>query len=628
MGCSLCGSKAQVDMVEIRCNLGEGVRNAQARCGRAAVAGRYHRSPFRLEDDYIVDADKVLGKGYSGSVLQAVHKGSGLAYAVKAFALHGLSKTEAQLLRAEAEIYLGMDHPHIARLVDVYEETDRLSLVMECMSGGELFQRIQDKGRFTEQDTAKCVSQMLRAINYLHSHGVVHRDVKLQNFLYEAVGSDHLKLIDFGFSQLWKPEDTTMKAFVGTLSYMAPEVLHFRARYTSQCDLWSMGVVTFALLTGRMPFNGTEPQQIKDIKAGNFKSGGQTRWDVLSPVAKDFVARLLTVQPKVRMTAAQALQHRFIKDCNHVSETNARKKVEPAIVNALVGFSKASQLRRAVMEVMAWSLSSEEQAAVREHFVRMDKSGQGTITLKELTQALTECGIDEHLVEPIFQALDGAKNDEIHYSEFLAAMVSTRIAMHEDMLKSTFRRFDTNNSGYITVENLKELLGDSFDGVPMEELLKEADFEKNNKISYDEFVHFLSADPAAMESTPVKVNNDYDIVRTTSDKSRVTLRQHVMEIIDHELENQFGSPKRGASFLSRSTRLTLVEAAPATPHSPRSGKSNKSGHSSPPGKKIKKQPRQKTTWLSSVPCCLPPLRGFCSDVQGRKISASQKKHLL
>merc|ERR1719382_1887174 len=98
-----------------------------------------------------------------------------------------------------------MDHPHVARLVDVYESQERLDLVMECMSGGELFKRVVEKKYFSERDGAAVAWQMLLAVNYIHSHDIVHRDLKLENFLYEAKDSNHLKLIDFGFSKLWDP---------------------------------------------------------------------------------------------------------------------------------------------------------------------------------------------------------------------------------------------------------------------------------------------------------------------------------------------------------------------------------------------------------------------------------------
>merc|ERR1712032_501178 len=131
-----------------------------------------------------------------------------------------------------------MDHPNIARLVDVYESNNRLSLVMECMEGGELFERVKKMKIFAEADAAAAALQMLLAVNYMHSHGLVHRDLKLENFLFEREDSDVLKLIDFGFSRAWD-QRSHMCERLGTVSYVAPEVL--KGSYTSQCDLWSLG---------------------------------------------------------------------------------------------------------------------------------------------------------------------------------------------------------------------------------------------------------------------------------------------------------------------------------------------------------------------------------------------------
>merc|ERR1719491_433093 len=138
---------------------------------------------------------------------------------------------------------------------------------------------------------------------------------------------------------------------------------------------------------------------------------------------------------------------------------------------------------------MAWSLSNEECAQVREYFVAMDKNNQGTITLQELRQVMiNKFQISDQETQHIFEAMDSNNDDTIHYSDFLAAMMNTRISMHSDLLRSAFRRFDTDNSGYITVENLREVLGDN---EQVEHMLAEADLLKDNRISYPEFVAFV-----------------------------------------------------------------------------------------------------------------------------------------
>merc|ERR1719203_1332496 len=143
------------------------------------------------------------------------------------------------------------------------------------MEGGELFDRVTELKMFREEDACEATHQMLLAINYLHSHNVVHRDLKLENFLYEKKDSDFLKLIDFGFSKIWE-KNTKMELSCGTLSYVAPEVLG--KSYTSQCDLWSLGVVVFILLAGYMPFDGSDSHQIVLIKSGLYNMQGK-RWE-------------------------------------------------------------------------------------------------------------------------------------------------------------------------------------------------------------------------------------------------------------------------------------------------------------------------------------------------------------
>eukprot|EP00931_Biecheleriopsis_adriatica_P048899 TRINITY_DN28260_c0_g1_i1.p1 TRINITY_DN28260_c0_g1~~TRINITY_DN28260_c0_g1_i1.p1 ORF type:complete len:273 (+),score=40.84 TRINITY_DN28260_c0_g1_i1:31-849(+) len=254
MGCN-CAKSTTAPEVTIK-------TKAEQRASRVAVNIRYHRLPRRVEDDYELQTT-VLGTGCNGVVLKAYRNmgsksrggsapsTSGSSYAVKFLKLRGINRAQVEEVQNEASLFLTMDHPHVARLLDVYEAVDKLTLVMECMGGGELFARLSKSKRFSEYDASRAVEQMLLAVNYLHSHGVVHRDLKLENFLYETEGSDHLKLIDFGFSKVWDP-NTSMKQSCGTLDYVAPEVL--AGSYCKQCDMWSLGVIAFILLFGYMPF--------------------------------------------------------------------------------------------------------------------------------------------------------------------------------------------------------------------------------------------------------------------------------------------------------------------------------------------------------------------------------------
>ncbi|CAE7170981.1 CPK22, partial [Symbiodinium pilosum] len=490
---------------------------AEDRVGHLSVVGRYHRLPTRLEDDYFVEK-KALGTGYNGSVLLARGKNRAGKFAIKAFKLHGVSKEKKAELASEAEIFLSMDHPHIVRLFDVYEEEDRLSLVMECMEGGELFDRVREKKVYSEKDACKTAWMMLLAVNYLHSVGIVHRDLKLENFLYEKKDGDFLKLIDFGFSKVWA-KNTKMELSCGTLSYAAPEVL--AKSYTSQCDLWSLGVIVFILLVGYMPFAGNdERKQIQMIRSGNYIVK-KDRWAKVSSQASDFVQKLLVVDPDVRMNAPAALEHPWIKNLEHAN-TDC---IDEAMVTSLCNFARTQNFRRSCMKLMAWSLTSAERSQVREAFLELDRGSTGTITASDFKKVLEDnFHIPEEQAETVFNAIGDVEHDEIHYSEFLAAMMASRIALHDDLLKDAFRRFDTENTGFIRKEDLLLVLESDQEAT---QVMRDLDVNHDGKISYEEFIGYLKsggADDDALEAAERAISKEIITHNRSHDEPKLRKR--------------------------------------------------------------------------------------------------------
>jgi len=307
------------------------------RVGRISIVGRYHRLPCRLEDDYTLSST-VLGKGECGEVIMATRKGgdSQQRYAVKTYALAGIEPKRLSMLLSEVETFLYVDHPHIARLYGIYESTEQLHFVMESMEGGMLLDRFRVKGPFPEAEAIDTVWQILLALNYIHLHNIVHRDVKLDNFVYDHEGSCHLKLIDFGFSKIFS-SNTRMRKTFGTLLYVAPEVLE--KSYTCQCDLWSLGVTTFALLAGHFPFMGNDLRS--RIKDGRYDWKPE-QWRGISEDAVDFVKSLLQVDPQQRLTAQAALEHRWIAGRRRRSTS-----VDPSMTaEALRAFGRTPKFRR------------------------------------------------------------------------------------------------------------------------------------------------------------------------------------------------------------------------------------------------------------------------------------------
>jgi len=244
-----------------------------------------------------------------------------------------------------------------------------------------------------------------------------------------------------------------------------------------------------------MPFVGSD-QVIEDAIRDGELNGGTDRWKQVSAGAKHFMLSLLEMDPEQRLTAEAALKHPWLKRHVEAAGSGPTGQIDPGVKQALCSFSQASKFRRCCSNMLAWSLSNDERAKVREHFLRMDKNMQGTITLGELREAITETlqGSDEE-VRHVFEALDFNHTDQVNFSEFLAAMVSTQIDLHDDLMNSAFQKFDTDGSGFITAENLREVLGDRFEGNSVAELIREADILKDDRISYPEFVAFLRGVP-------------------------------------------------------------------------------------------------------------------------------------
>jgi calcium/calmodulin-dependent protein kinase-4 len=274
---------------------------------RRAIANSSTSSAWKpVEEDFELHPERVLGSGCSGQVILAVDRRSRVEYAVKTFRKEDLSKDALKFLQNEVAINIKLQHAHIASLNFIYETKDTLSLVMELCTGGELFTRLQERGAYTEVEAAHAAKQMLLAVDQLHMSKIAHRDLKLENWLYAGNGDDaDLKLIDFGFSA--SSASIMNEDHVGTISYCAPEVLRGWA-YTEKCDMWSFGVIMFALLSGRLPFNGAS----EDEKRARILDCEYALPEHISDLARDFIGRLLTVDSAQRMSAQESLHHPWI----------------------------------------------------------------------------------------------------------------------------------------------------------------------------------------------------------------------------------------------------------------------------------------------------------------------------
>jgi len=259
------------------------------------------------------ELSKELGSGHFAKVKLGTRLSDGAQAAVKIIK-KPKSASKAKMVEVEARILKEMDHPYIVKCYDAYETDERVYLFMELMDGGELFDRIVDKGHFTEQDAQDTVHKLLGALKFMHDKGIAHRDLKPENMLMTSKGADAVcKITDFGLGKFFDEQTTLMKTPCGTPGYIAPEVLHMKG-YDQQCDIWSLGVIVYILLCGFPPFYADNDAQLFErIKAGKYEFL-RPYWDPISNGAKDFVRRMLQVDPKKRATVNDLLMDPWLKE--------------------------------------------------------------------------------------------------------------------------------------------------------------------------------------------------------------------------------------------------------------------------------------------------------------------------
>lgn len=260
-----------------------------------------------LEERYDVQKKTVLGTGSTSVVYEAACKRTGRRVAVKSLRKQELQVEELRRARVEVAIHQDLDHPSIVRLEDTYESGEFIHMVMETLPGGSLWDRLE-KGAFSEREAAMVMSRLLGALDHLHRQGIMHRDVKPENVVYDRRGEP--RLIDFGFAARFAPGELLPER-LGTLQYIAPEVLQGRA-YDAGVDIWSAGSVAHDLLTCDSLFAGPEEEDIfQQNRAGQVVFGDRFRR--LSRDARDFVVRLLASDPADRPSARQALRHPWLQ---------------------------------------------------------------------------------------------------------------------------------------------------------------------------------------------------------------------------------------------------------------------------------------------------------------------------
>jgi len=406
-----------------------------------------------------------------------------LTYALKSIHLNRVTdKIFIDELRNEIEILKSLDHPHIVRPIESFIHRHQLFIVMELCDGGDLYSR----DPYTEEDAARIVGSIVNAVSYMHRRNIVHRDLKYENILFvnESPRAE-IKLIDFGLSKKYA-SDKELTEGVGTIYTMAPEV--FQGNYSAKADLWSIGVIAYMLLSSQMPFYGRKRLDIvKNIMKCQYDFKGR-RWKRVSAQARTFVEDLLVFDVQDRLDADQAL-HSIWLNKSFAATIRGPTNLEINTTNeTLKNYVNYSNLKKLALMVIAHKSTSKEIGILRKVFEKYDTRRDGMIRFEEFKKGFSQYGFSDEEVSRLFEAVDLDGTGAIRYTEFLAATIEAHGAIDEERLAEAFDRLDSDDSGYISAKNLREILGDEFPQERINAIISEADLTHDNRISYPEFL--------------------------------------------------------------------------------------------------------------------------------------------
>ena len=303
------------------------------------------RSSTSIYDHYDIDSSTVLGEGQSGFVRVAIHKKTERKFALKTLEKKNVSHEHLACIRNEIDIMSSIDHPNILKLHESFETDDNIYLLLHLCEGGDLFERVTKK-IYSEKQAARYVLQMLGAVRYLHRRDIVHRDLKLENFLLDTTKDDsELKLTDFGYSRYLG--DAGLRDSVGTIYYAAPEVFsHTLSPCTEKVDIWALGVLTYMLLSGAPPFFGSANGEIvqKILRCRYIFHKNYFR--DISSSAKDFIRLCLQVAPAKRPSADALLKHKWFEI---IEQANTPPRLN--LANRIRLYESRSRLIKTIMKV-------------------------------------------------------------------------------------------------------------------------------------------------------------------------------------------------------------------------------------------------------------------------------------
>jgi len=353
---------------------------------------------------------------------------------------------------SEIEILIKLDHPNIIKLYEIFENEKYIYLIMELCTGGELFNKIIEKTEngeiFNEREAANYFRQIILAISYCHNKKIAHRDLKPENILLLSNDKNSpIKLIDFGMSKFYK-EKNEMSEYVGTAYYISPEVLE--GKYDSKCDIWSAGVILYLLLSGTLPFDGENEEEIfEKIKMKKYDFCNN-EWEFISDEAKDLIKGMLC-DANFRFDINQVIKHTWIRKYSPIIKPWEKNNIN---INSIKNYTQFNKLKKVTINFIASRLNDKILEKYKSSFQKIDIKCNGMLDIDEMRKAIGNRGV----VEDIFNSIDIEHSGFIEFTKFVAANIDKNIYLNERRLKDAFKIFDLNQNGKINKKDVQDFL--------------------------------------------------------------------------------------------------------------------------------------------------------------------------
>ena len=459
-----------------------------------------------INPEKIYNKIKILGTGAFGEVWLVKHKDLKKDFAMKLIKKRKNKPSEEKEILNEIQILKNLDHPKILKILDFFSTSNLYYIITEYCPDGELFNEIIKVGKFDEGQSAFIMNQIFKAITYCHSLNIIHRDLKPENIMItdrEKNGCLQVKIIDFGTAKI-SEKGQSENRYVGSSYYMAPEVI--KRKYNEKCDIWSCGVIMYILLTGRPPFDGEDDNEIlENVKIGKYDMTNHP-FPLLSDESKDLITKLLEYNPNKRISASEALNHSWFKTAEFKKKDQINivpHSLAKQMINNLKLYRSDNMLRCAVIAYLVHHNTNIEQCVeAGKLFNKIDLNNNGRIEKEELIKGiekywkLTREEVEKQ-VDCLFNNIDTDHNGFIEYEEFVRAAVDPKIFMSRNYLKFAFGYFDRDNSGDISLEEIKKRFMQNSKNnsekveMQLKEEFKSIDINGDGSISFEEFCKMM-----------------------------------------------------------------------------------------------------------------------------------------